>query len=1365
EGLYTVDTEGKVTSMNPAAEKLFGWTFEELKDQKMHDVTHYKYRDGTPFPAEDCAGLEVLSRGDALTNQEDTFIRKDGTFFNVIYSSAPIREGGEITGLVVVFRDMTERNRTQEALRRGENRLRAVFNQQFQYMAILAPDGTVWEINETSLTVTGIRRDAVVGKPFWETDWFAGLPEMQAEIKKGIETVSSGDQEYITGEGDYFFSSGELRKVAFSMSALRDDEGDTLNLIVEGRDITENKRAEQKLRESELRMRELVEALPVAVYTTDAEGNVTHYNEAAAQFAGRHVDVGKDKWCVTYRLYNPDGSSLPHDKCPMAETLRTGKPVRGVEAVAERPDGTRVYFMPFPTLTRDADGKVTGGINVLVDISERKQAEETRARLAAIVESSDDAIISKDLNGIITSWNRGAENIFGYSAEEAVGRSITMLIPDDHSDEEPAILARLRRGESIDHYETVRRCKDGTILNISLTVSPVFNADGKVIGASKIARDITESKQEESNRRLLFDISETIRRSENKEDMLYAVAAATGMHFGASRCLFNEIDLDANLETVHRDYFNGVDSVAGTHRISDYSPITTGEMANGKTVVNCDAKTDERTADDYERTYKPTGERAYVAVPLLRNGQWTASLWISDDKPRIWTPQDISLLETVAERMWLAVEKLKSESALRESVERYRTLFDLVPVAVYTCDADGVISAYNQNSITLWGREPEPGEKFNGSYKMYDPDGRPLLHNDGPMARVLRGEKLEDGDDEILIERPDRARKVVIALPKPFKDERGNITGGINCLYDVTELKIAQRALIRAERRAANDYQALLQHIVPLGQTLGTARDLITIYRAIHEFIRTSMNCSAFFVSFYSGQTRYRTAAYAWGEGEEVDISILPPMPITPGGGSNSQAILERKSVVTNRYWDTMKERPHVVLMENAIDPMSSLVVPMIIKDSVIGTLEVQAHENRAFSTEHVVAMEMVANLAAVAIENVRLLEEHDKARQEAEAANRTKDEFLSVLSHELRTPLNSMMGWIRMLRLGNLDADHTAKAIEVIDRNTRVQSSLIEDLLDVSRIISGKMRVETELTDLAAAIKTATEGMRPIAIAKKLEFEVNTGDEPLLTDGDPVRLQQVVTNLVQNAIKFTPEHGRIDVLLKRSGTNAILEVSDTGIGIEKELQLFIFERFRQGDASTKRGFAGLGLGLTIVRTIVELHGGVINVQSEGKDRGTLFTITLPLSEVLYSDDGSAIDGKQPQPDGELEGTRILLVDDDLDSLKPLQLFLEGQKASVAGAQSAAEALTKLTAHRFDIMITDIGMPAVDGFELISKMRSSNNGNDRNLPAIAVTAYASPGDRERAFAAGFQAHLAKPVNFDEVLSAVKRVLGTSKAAA
>jgi CheY-like chemotaxis protein/two-component sensor histidine kinase len=353
-------------------------------------------------------------------------------------------------------------------------------------------------------------------------------------------------------------------------------------------------------------------------------------------------------------------------------------------------------------------------------------------------------------------------------------------------------------------------------------------------------------------------------------------------------------------------------------------------------------------------------------------------------------------------------------------------------------------------------------------------------------------------------------------------------------------------------------------------------------------------------------------------------------------------------------------------------------------------------------------------------------------------------------------------MGWIRMLRHGSLDSEHTAKALEVIDRNTRVQSSLIEDLLDVSRIISGKMRVEKELTDLSAAVQTAAEAVRPMAAAKNILFDIDTGNEPLFTDGDPVRLQQVASNLLQNAIKFTPEYGSVEVTIKRSGSDAILEFRDSGIGIEDNLLPYIFERFRQGDASTKRGFAGLGLGLTIVRTIVELHGGEIKVDSGGKDRGTLFTVRMPLSEVLYAEEPvSDGDGNGHAKDNALKGIRILLVDDDADSVRPLALFLEDKSASVVTAESAAAALLELKNQQFDVLISDIGMPEKDGFELLTEIRKSASGIDAVPPAIAVTAYASTDDRERALACGFQAHIAKPVNYDKLLAAIKQIRNAS----
>jgi len=277
--------------------------------------------------------------------------------------------------------------------------------------------------------------------------------------------------------------------------------------------------------QGDARFRDIIEALPAAIYTTDATGRITFYNEAAAAMWGRRPTLGEDQWCGSWKLYWSDGTPLPHDACPMAVALKTGRPVRNVEAIAERPDGTRVPFAPYPTPLFDTSGELVGAVNMLVDLTHRKQAEENAQRLASVVESSDDAIVSKDLRGVVQSWNKGAERLFGYSALEIIGKSITILIPPDRIDEEPSILERLRRGERIGHYETVRRRKDGALIDVSLTVSPIFSSDGRVIGASKIARDIALAKRAREQQKLL--LAEIMHRVKNTLATVQAIASQT----------------------------------------------------------------------------------------------------------------------------------------------------------------------------------------------------------------------------------------------------------------------------------------------------------------------------------------------------------------------------------------------------------------------------------------------------------------------------------------------------------------------------------------------------------------------------------------------------------------------------------------------------------------------------------------------------------------------------------------------------------------------------------------------------------------------------------------------------------------------
>ncbi len=318
----------------------------------------------------------------------------------------------------------------------------------------------------------------------------------------GILIVSQNDPHLLEKPAIESGAKGFIQKSKISQdlfpaieAVVRNGAGSNGNHRREGVDEATRDKRFTAAGESEKRFREMIDALPAAIYTTDAEGGLTHFNPAAVKFSGRVPELGSDQWCVSWKMFRPDGTPLPHDECPMAIALKEGRIIEGAEAIVERPDGTRRWFMPYPTPLRDSEGKIVGGINMLVDITERKEAERASSLLAAIVDSSDDAIISKNLDGIITSWNQSAERMFGYTAEEAVGRPITLIIPPDRRDEEANIIARLRRGERVDHIQTVRRRKDGTTVELSLTISPVKDFAGRVIGASKVARDISERQR------------------------------------------------------------------------------------------------------------------------------------------------------------------------------------------------------------------------------------------------------------------------------------------------------------------------------------------------------------------------------------------------------------------------------------------------------------------------------------------------------------------------------------------------------------------------------------------------------------------------------------------------------------------------------------------------------------------------------------------------------------------------------------------------------------------------------------------------------------------------------------------------------
>lgn len=587
------------------------------------------------------------------------------------------------------------------------------------------------------------------------------------------------------------------------------------------------------------------------------------------------------------------------------------------------------------------------------------------------------------------------------------------------------------------------------------------------------------------------------------------------------------------------------------------------------------------------------------------------------------------------------------------------------------------------------------------------------------------------------------------------------------------ELSESQTALREADRRALVEYERLLLRITVLAQALGTARDLVTVFRALRDFTLASVPCIGIFISLYDPRRNVRTAAYAWGEGAEIDISQLPPMPVT-NEGPNSRAVRTGEIVITDDYQAVLAQpgNPGIkVGADNGRMPRSSLVVPMSVMNRIVGTVDIQSYALAAYKEEHSTAIRMAANLAAVAIENVRLFEHENKARMMAEESNRMKDEFLATVSHELRTPLTSIIGWAHLLSSGALDREATARAIETIERNAKAQAQIIDDILDVSRIITGKLHFTAEAIELVDVVEQAINAVRPAAEAKQIRLETIVGEQPTTVSGDANRLQQIVWNLLANAVKFTPAGGRVQARLERTGSDVEIIITDTGEGINPEFLPYVFDRFRQADASTTRQHGGLGLGLSIVRHLVELHGGTVQAESLGEGHGASFKVRLPLTQLRKAEDGRRNEDENETtrlarqsafrlpPSAILTGLHVLVVEDEADTRMMIQAILEERGARVTAVESASKALQSIERQPPDVVVSDIGMPLMDGYELMRKVKAMESKLKRNLPAVALTAYARVEDRERSLAAGYLMHLPKPVEPSALIKAIAQLAG------
>jgi signal transduction histidine kinase/DNA-binding response OmpR family regulator len=437
----------------------------------------------------------------------------------------------------------------------------------------------------------------------------------------------------------------------------------------------------------------------------------------------------------------------------------------------------------------------------------------------------------------------------------------------------------------------------------------------------------------------------------------------------------------------------------------------------------------------------------------------------------------------------------------------------------------------------------------------------------------------------------------------------------------------------------------------------------------------------------------------------------------------------------------------------------SYIIAPLVTHERVLGAISIVTHPpRRSYNKADLAVAEDLARRVAMAVDNTRLY-------RETREAVRARDEFLATLSHELRTPLNAMLGWTQLLRTGDLDEQTSVQALEIIERNTKSQAQLIDDLLEVSRIITGNLRLMTGPVELSMVIKAALDAVHPAAEAKSINIEYSHETGAGLVSGDVHRLQQVVWNLLSNAIKFTPRGGDVAVRLERSGSYAQIKVIDSGQGISAEFLPHVFERFRQADGSSTRRHGGLGLGLAIVRHLVELHGGTANAESAGEDRGATFTVRLPLMAVHLTsneatdDDNGATQSASLSNVADLSELRILVVDDQADARRLVMAVLEHCGAEVVTASSVREALDVLNTFEPHVLVSDIGMPGEDGYALIQNVRKREIERGEKVPAMALTAYARAEDRQKALAAGFQEYAVKPIEPARLIFLVAQLAG------
>ena len=989
-----------------------------------------------------------------------------------------------------------------------------------------------------------------------------------------------------------------------------------------------------------------------------------------------------------------------------------------------------------------------------------QETEFSWSEYRALVEQVEDyAMFVLDLTGRVTTWNRGAQKIKFYEAHEIIGQHFSVFYPaEDLAAAKPAreLEIALRDGRVEDEGWRIRR--DGSRFWAFVTITLLRDSAGAPRAFAKVTRDLTE-------RRIA---QEELRQSEERFRLLVDGVADYAIYM---------LDPSGIVTTWN----------SGALKIKGYTArdiigksfsvfFTPEDRAAGRPQRELAIAANEGRFEEEGFRVRADGSYfwANVVVTPLRDaagalfGFAKITRDLSVHKRAEETARELERQRTAR----MVAEEGEARAA--QERERFRALsdrldaiFEGVSDGLTVQDRSGKLLFANSAAARLIGassREAllniDPGA-IVGRFEMFDEAGNPFSPEDLPGRRVLAGEKQASALLKIH-DREDGREWWALLRANGVFDQSGAPEMAINIWHDATR----DRQRDEHERYLSEATNALSKSL-DYEATLATLADILVPglcdWCAIHLLEGQALRMVA--VAHKDQAKRQRAL--------ELQVKY-PPHPSSPGGVwgviRSGEASLHAQ-IPPEALVAAARDEEHLRELQ-AVGMRSIIFAPISVQDRVLGALSlVSAEGGRRYDEQDVVVVTELGRRVGGFIENATLFRRSQEAVktaaaavQAAETAGRLKDEFLATVSHELRTPLNAILGWASVLKARS-DAASVAKGVDVIFRNAKVQSKLIEDILDVSRIITGKLRLELGSVNLVNAVSEAIEVVRPSAAARNITLEFSRTSEPRLLVGDSERLAQVLWNLLSNAVKFSESGGRVEVKIFQEGSQLGLSVSDDGRGIEPDFLPYVFERFKQADGSTTRRYGGLGLGLAIVRHIVELHGGRVSVHSEGPGRGSTFSVVLPVRATTASADAPsdrAPAGAAALADttnARLDGVRVLVLDDERDARDLLELVLRQAGADVATAGSAAHGYAELERFRPHVIVSDVGMPGEDGYTFMRRVRESPAHAD--IRAIALTAYTRSEDRARALAMGFSTHLGKPVDPDDLVAAVGRLAAES----